>query len=269
MYNEPSKNPILRNRPDINPYRHSLSSTLNRLKWDINPESWRSRRKIKQFESKYLNKKAVIICNGPSLLKSDFSLLNNIFTFGLNKINLLFEKTDFRPSCIVSVNPLVIEQNSSFYNQTTIPLFLDSFAVKFVGHSSTKIFFHSYRQDKFARDCSISIYPGYTVTFVAMQLAFYMGFSDVTLIGCDHSFSNKGPSNMKVISGEKDHDHFDPNYFAGGLEWQLPDLAGSEYNYSKAKSVYEASGRRLVNSTEGGELELLPRVPLEEFILGC
>lgn len=263
-----SENPILRNRPDINPYRHSLISTLNRLKWDITPESWRSRRKIKHYKSRYLNKKAVIICNGPSLNKSDLSLLDNVFTFGLNKINLLFDRTDFRPSCIVSVNPLVIEQNSSFYNQTSIPLFLDSFALKFVSNSPSRIFFHSCQEDKFARDCSISIYHGYTVTFVAMQLAFYMGFSDVTLIGCDHSFSEKGPANMKVISKEKDNDHFDPGYFAGGLEWQLPDLPASEYNYSRAKNTYEAFGRRLVNSTEGGELKILPRLPLEEFILG-
>ena len=73
------------------------------------------------FENKYSNEKAVIICNGPSLLKVDLALLKNVYTFGLNKINLLFGKSDFRPSAIVAVNKYVIEQNADFYDSTDIP----------------------------------------------------------------------------------------------------------------------------------------------------
>ncbi|WP_277882134.1 hypothetical protein [Oculatella sp. FACHB-28] len=43
------------------------------------------------------------------------SLLKGTYTFGLNKINLLFEYSEFRPSCIVSVNSFVVEQNAEFY----------------------------------------------------------------------------------------------------------------------------------------------------------
>jgi hypothetical protein len=101
-------NPILAQRPTINPYRYGAFEIWNRLKWDLNPESWSSRKRLKAYKDKYLGHKAVIVCNGPSLLKSDLSLLGGVFTFGLNKINLLFDKSNFRPSCIVAVNPFVI-----------------------------------------------------------------------------------------------------------------------------------------------------------------
>ncbi|MEB3178533.1 MAG: 6-hydroxymethylpterin diphosphokinase MptE-like protein, partial [Nostocaceae cyanobacterium] len=215
-------------------------------------------------------KKAVIICNGPSLLKSDLSCLadKEIFTFGLNKINLLFDKSDFRPSCIIAVNYLVLEQNHVFYNNTDIPLFLDSSALKLVKPKQNTIFLHTFgsRQLSFARDCSMSVSQGATVTFVAMQLAFHLGFQHVALIGCDHNFATKGPAHATAIAEEKDVNHFDPNYFAGGVKWNLPDLAMSEAAYSLAYEVYTSFGRKLLNATEGGSLNLLPRVDLKQFV---
>ncbi|WP_199317689.1 6-hydroxymethylpterin diphosphokinase MptE-like protein [Richelia sinica] len=221
---------------------------------------------MKNWQNKYADHKAVILCNGPSLLKSDLSLLDNVFTFGLNKINLLFAKSSFRTSCIVAVNRFVIEQNADFYNQTDIPLFLDSNAIKCVKPRSNISFLHSSPQPKFAMDCSMSIFQGYTVTFVAMQLAFHMGFTKVALIGCDHNFAVKGPANMTVVAGNKDDSHFDPNYFAGGMKWQLPDLLRSEVFYALARDVFEAHGRMIFNATEGGNLNILPRISLQEFI---
>ena len=259
-------NEFLKQRPTINPYRYGAFLILDRLKWDLNPESWRSRKIIKSWQNKYAGQKAVILCNGPSLLKTDFSLLEGVFTFGLNKINLLFDKSDFRPSCIVAVNPFVIEQNAEFYNQTDIPLFLSRVGTKLIQSRENVAFMHSTSQTKFAQDCSFSVYEGATVTFVAMQLAFHMGFKDVALIGCDHNFATKGMANQTVVSGEKDDNHFDPRYFSGGVKWHLPDLPRSEFSYSLAGDIYNSYGRRLVNATEGGKLELLPRISLINFL---
>jgi hypothetical protein len=253
----------------VNPYLDSFALVLRRLAWDLKLVSWSSRRKLTNNNNKYKGQKAVIVCNGPSLLKSDLSLLQskNVFTFGLNKINLIFDKSDFRPSCIVTVNPFVIEQNQSFLNQTNIPLFFDSCALKWIIPKENNIFFHSSNQLKFAKNCSISLCQSGTVTFVAMQLAFHMGFQDVALIGCDHNFSTKGPANAIVIASEADCNHFDSTYFSGGVKWNLPDLARSEVGYMLANDAYTSAGRKLLNATEGGYLEVLPRISLEQFVL--
>ena len=130
-----SKEPLLLQSETVNPYRFGTHEILQRLLWDLSPESWRSRRIMRTWLDRHAGRKAVILCNGPSLLKTDFSKLSDVFTFGLNKINLLFDKVQFRPSCIVSVNRLAIEQNAVFFNQTNIPLFLDSCASRKVKNS--------------------------------------------------------------------------------------------------------------------------------------
>ena len=254
----------------LNPYRKAASLLLTRLKWDLQLESWKSRSKLKNIRNKYKGKKAVILCNGPSLLKVDFDKLSEsgVYTFGLNKINLLFDKTNFRPNCIVAVNPFVIEQNTQFYNETETLLFLDSKANQLgVRNRKNTILLNSTdMRGSFATDCSLSVFQGHTVTFVAMQLAFHMGFTEVALVGCDHNFASKGKPNKTVVAGNVDPNHFDPNYFSGGMKWQLPDLFESEVAYKKAGDVYEASGRKLINATTGGELNIFKRMSLDEFI---
>jgi len=256
-------------RATINPYVTAGRLILFRMHWDLNPISWLSRTRVRAWKNKFLGKKAVILCNGPSLNKVDFDALDehDIFGFGLNKINLLFSRADFRPSVIVAVNPHVIEQNAGFYNRTDLPLFLDYRGRKWVKFRDNVHFLHSEGKERqFARDCSISVHQGFTVTYVAMQLAFHMGFKNVGLVGCDHSYPTKGPGNRTVISNGEATNHFDPHYFSSGMKWQLPDLIGSELHYDTAKHTYERYGRRIVNCTEGGHLEIFQRQPLGEFL---
>lgn len=263
-------NPLLNRDPKLNPYRKALALFLSRFYWDLSFSSWSSRRKLMHYKNRFAGEKAVILCNGPSLLQVDFEGLaaSGVYTFGLNKINLLFPKVAFRPSCIVAVNKFVIEQNFEFYQNTEIPLFLDSKASRMGLLPRKNVHFvHSANMPgEFARDCSLSVFQGYTVTFVAMQLAFHMGFKHVALVGCDHNFSRAGVENATVKAEEKDLDHFDPEYFSGAMKWQLPDLFQSEVSYKLAYDFYKYSERTLSNCTQGGYLDVLPRMPLEKFL---
>jgi hypothetical protein len=232
----------------------------------MTPRARSSRRKLRELRDSHLGETAVIVCNGPSLLSVDLSLLRGVFAIGLNKINLLFNKRDFRPSCIVAVNPFVIEQNTEFYTQTDLPLFLDSRSSRVLGSKPNVVYLHSTGKPGFARDVSGSVFQGGTVTYVAMQLAFHLGFHRVGLIGCDHNFTTKGPANKVVVAGDRDDNHFDSNYFAGGVRWQLPDLAESEIAYIRAREAFSAAGRTLMNCTEGGRLEIFERQILADFL---
>jgi hypothetical protein len=265
--NSPKAGP-LSHPATMNPYGFAAALVSGRLSWDLNPESWRSRRRLKQLKDTQCGRKAVILCNGPSLLKTDFSQLEGIYTFGLNKINLLFEQSDFRPSAIVAVNEHVIEQNAVFYNKTSIPLFLDRIACGRVRARENVTFLHSSYESRAVSDVSMSLHQGFTVTFVAMQLALHMGFESVALVGCDHNFATKGPANAEVRAVGEDKSHFSPNYFARGQLWHLPDLVASEYYYSLAVALYASLGRGLYNCTEGGKLELLNRSSLFDFVKG-
>ncbi|HEX4227548.1 MAG TPA: 6-hydroxymethylpterin diphosphokinase MptE-like protein [Bryobacteraceae bacterium] len=258
--------PLLQRKATINPYRIGCHEILSRLRWDLRLESWRSRKKLRALKDSHAGEKAIILCNGPSLNRADFDLLKRTYCFGLNKIHLLFQRTSFRPSCIVAVNAFVIQQAASFYNETEIPLFLSSVGLGIVRRAINRVFIHpTGLHRRFARDCSMSFYEGHTVTYAAMQLAYHMGFTDVALIGCDHYFETRGPGGLVVQGGDKDPNHFDPNYFAN-VPWQLPDLLESEVSYRMAYNIFTVGGRRLVNATDGGKLEILPRMSLGSFL---
>ncbi|TNE53547.1 MAG: DUF115 domain-containing protein [Bacteroidetes bacterium] len=252
-------------------YRMSLGFVKNRLKWDLSSKARQSKKRFTDLGNSQHGKKAVILCNGPSLNNVDFELLKEkgVFTIGLNKINLLFDRTEFRPSMIVAINKLVIEQNKDFYNQTDIELILDSASAHHLNKRPNVNFIYSLPfQLKFAGDIRGAVCQGYTVTYAAMQIAFHLGFSEVALVGCDHNFVTKGSPNMKVKSGETDPNHFSKDYFSGGAEWQLPDLLGSEIHYKMADEFYKAHGRKIYNATEGGKLEIYERIQLNDFLNG-
>ncbi len=266
------EDPLVKRRETLNPYLYNGHAIVKRLLWDFNPLSWISRRTLSKWKNKYQGENAIILCNGPSLNKVDFNLISesDCFVFGLNKINLLFDRTDFRPNCIVAVNPFVIEQNKEFYNHTKIPLFLDAVGAckMWISPRSNVCFLHSGGSShSFAKDCSISVNQGPTVTYVALQLAFHMGFKHVALLGADHNFAVNGAANKTVNGDNRDESHFDPRYFAN-VEWQLPDLFESEVAYTRANIMYNAHDRKIFNCTVGGKLNVFNRMSLDEFLCG-
>jgi hypothetical protein len=98
------------------------------------------------------------------------------------------------------------------------------------------------------------------VTFVALQLAFYMGFEQVILIGVDHNYATQGKPNTTVVSQGDDQSHFNTSYFGKGFRWQLPDLETSERGYRMTRLTYELAGRQVLDATLGGKLNVFQKV---------
>ena len=91
----------------------------------------------------------------------------------------------------------------------------------------------------FFTDLTEGCWEGNTVTMVAIQLAYYMGFSEVYLLGVDHSYQFNGTPHAEQLSTGDDPNHFAPNYFGKGFRWHLPDLEGSELAYRVANHIFK------------------------------
>ena len=119
---------------------------------------------------------------------------------------------------------------------------------RFIGNCLGKKFNKPKRQDliflntnspvSFSTNPIHGFWQGATVTYVAMQLAYWMGFKKVLLVGIDHDFEAKGVPGKIITLENGDPNHFRPDYFPRGFKWQLPDLAGSELAYRMAESVF-------------------------------
>ncbi len=203
-----------------------------------------------------------IIGNGPSLKQTDLTKLKGEFTFGMNRIYLLFPELGFTTTYFASINDLVIEQCADDIATLPIPKFIAWRSNRhFQRFPENMIFLYTtYTGPRFSYNMTRRIWEGATVTNVALQLAFYMGFEKVILIGVDHNFTDKGQANKTVVSTGDDPNHFSGNYFGKGFRWQLPDLDTSEIGYKKARDAYQKAGREVLDATVGGKLTVFPKV---------
>lgn len=235
---------------------------------------WRraSIQRLGEWKDRYRGQRAFIIGNGPSLRQTDVSKLKNEFTFGLNRIYLAFPEWGFQTTFLVSINDLVIEQCAADFLDLSLPKFFSWRSHRFFTGLSVDslasfptFLYTTYDFPTFARDARFRLWEGATVTYVALQLAFHMGFEQVILIGVDHNFTTKGEANKTVVSEGDDPNHFSPAYFGKGFRWQLPDLETSEIAYRLARQAYERAGRQVLDATIGGKLTIFPKVPYDSL----
>jgi hypothetical protein len=71
---------------------------------------WRreSIRRLAALKDIHKGKRAFVIANGPSLKQTDMRKLENEFTFGMNRIYLMFPELGFSTTYLTVVNDLVI-----------------------------------------------------------------------------------------------------------------------------------------------------------------
>ncbi|HEY2980273.1 MAG TPA: 6-hydroxymethylpterin diphosphokinase MptE-like protein [Anaerolineales bacterium] len=228
---------------------------------------WRreSIRRLAALKDIHKGKRAFIIGNGPSLKQTDLSKLRNEVTLGMNRIYLMFPELGFTTTYLCVVNHLVIEQTAGDLAALEVPRFLAwrshrHFATTLTRSNVPTFLYTTYTSPRFSRDVRGRVWEGATVTNVALQLAFHMGFQQVILIGVDHNYTTTGKPNTTVTSQGDDPNHFSPAYFGKGFRWQLPDLETSELGYAMARDAYQHAGREVLDATIGGKLNIFPKV---------
>lgn len=215
--------------------------------------------RIKLLENRHQGR-AVIVANGPSLNSMDLGFLKNEIVIGLNKIYLGFKKYHFYPKYYVAVNRKVIEQSLNDIRSLNCVKFLSrQGATEQLPEDALTYHLNTGNPpERFCRDISIGIEEGGTVTYAALQIAYFLGFREIVIIGMDHSYSFQGEPHQSTRMGNVDPNHFSEKYFAG-MEWDNPDLAMSEQSYRIAKQVYEEDGRVIVDATVDGGCDVFEK----------
>ncbi|MDR1688174.1 MAG: DUF115 domain-containing protein [Clostridiales bacterium] len=223
--------------------------------------------KLASYKGIHKGKRCFIIGTGPSLTMEDLDTLHlhNEICFGTNKIFLAFEKTVWRPdyyfvsdwvfasqykeelSLLKIENKFVSDLSRDFWNGSG-----SENCVCFKLHQT----FYDSELPPFSLDASDKINQGLTVSYEALQLAVYMGFSDIYYLGVDFDYSKD------MLSGEN---HFAKNYFKSG-EVHTPFRAEKQLlAYQKAEMVSREQGFRIFNATRGGKLEVFERVDFDKL----
>jgi len=222
-------------------------------------------------------KRIFLVGNGPSLNDMNLDLLENEDSIAMNRIELIYPKTKWRPSYYIfcssncqdrrwgkgwsksvvkaskepKTTPLIwnryknnIENNAGeSLDESTI--FLDTFSENRVGND-----------DCFSTNAEDRLDKSGTTMNVALQLAYYMEYDEVYLIGID--------SNWKTLSDSKQNDkgdenHFHPEYHAsignGAHEfWRM------NTTHKTAKKFYDERGTTIMNAGINSAIDAYEKV---------
>ena len=214
----------------------------------------RRTQRLGALKDAHRGQRCVLVANGPSLNRMDLSFLRHEHVIGLNKIYLGMRRFGFYPRYFVAINPKVLAQGAAQIRAMSCVKFLGSHATAagLSEDSLTYLLNTNEPPERFSRDLARGLHEGWTVTYAALQVAWYLGFQEVVLIGLDHRYQFTGQPNAAQVIDGPDPNHFSEAYFGGGQAWDTPDLAQSEESYRIAREVFAASGRRIVDATLGG-----------------
>ncbi len=226
----------------------------------------RCKNEVKKFKDVGSGKRCFIIGNGPSLTANDLDKLKNEICFGTNRIYEIFSETDWRPAYYCVQDYEVIIRSKSGINK-------EISSHKFVGLSDhavcpsidNAIYYkiiseeHYPEPPKFSDNAEKCVYAGNTVTYTCMQLAVYMGFKEIILLGVDHNYSVYIDENGNLVRQDSVQDHFTKK---AGFNI-LPRLDVTILAYKAAKKYADEHGIKIYNATRGGRLEVFERVDLD------
>ncbi|MGM0695019.1 MAG: 6-hydroxymethylpterin diphosphokinase MptE-like protein [Pseudomonadota bacterium] len=227
-------------------------------------------RRLRALHNRHAGEQCVLVCNGPSLNQMNLSFLKHQNVIGLNKIYLGFKKFNFYPRYWVGVNPKVIQQSHKEIRSLNCVKFVSEHNSRGLVPEDALTYWVNTASppQRFCKDLTLGVHEGWTVTFAALQVAYFLGFSRVIIIGMDHNFSYTGKPNEAHIMKGNDNNHFSPDYFGNGQQWDNPDVENSEASYRIAREVYEQDGRQILDASLDGHCEIFEKRDYRELFKG-
>lgn len=246
----------------INALKVRIKDIPHYLAWHLNSPFAKSNKvKLTKFHNIHKGERCFIVANGPSLSNTNLELLKNEWTIGMNRIYLNSNKNGFTPSYLVVHDiPIQLKQFKDDFEIINLTKFFNWNSRSLFSRQENLMYIRSDFTPAFSKDLTKTSWGGHSVTNVCIQLAYYMGFSEVYLVGKDHNYEQKGTPGKLVIATGEEKNHFSKGYYKKGMGWRIPDYKGEELAYSMARDAFENNNRIIQDATIGGELNIFEKV---------
>lgn len=242
------------------------------------------RKRLLQYKGIYAGKRCFIIGNGPSLVPEDLDLISGEVCFAANRIYDIYPMTRWRPTyygiqdlyVLKEITQEVEDEEKGSKVRFIVSNRPQYMCEKMKIDPQNEFFYlgtclSENREIMFSEDFAHKVGHGGTITYAMIQLAIYMGFTEIYLLGVDHSYGNYFKDN-----GDFDKDAHVKNHFAGSRAYKnlrvsnVPHRRGFVYvqtkAYEKAAEYARSHDITICNCTRGGKLEAFPRKSLEEVL---
>jgi len=244
----------------------------------------RERTRLKKFKDLHQNdKRCFLVGNGPSIKNQGLTLLKDEIVFVANHFVLHEQYKEISPTYYCVSDPrLFIKGTNREWGElmmkktkSTIKFFplRAKWAVRrnkyFVGD---EIYYLNYlahkriwEQNKMSLNVEKGVYTGDTIVIdFCLPLAFYMGFREIYLLGCDSDYA------LESAEDYSEGYFYDPSKTTAARQTKEYHRKHWYNNiiksYEVAKRVLWEKNCRIYNATHGGKLEVFPRVEYEKVI---
>ncbi len=219
---------------------------------------------LKDYKNIHKGCRCFIIATGPSLTMDDILKLKNEYTFGVNSLCKVFEDMGWETTYFGIQDKSVykkLKKEIDKLNRTELFVSSDNYGWSSINCKYSLYPFNRYNQKtpakqfiyKFSDDIYKEVCGGFTIVYSMLQIAVYMGFNQIYLLGCDCNYSDDKSKRHFVDSG-----HYDPGYKTVGNK--MIDA------YKVAKKYADVHNIKIYNATRGGMLEIFERVDLDEIL---
>lgn len=251
-----------------------LRKCRNKSKYELNKIANKNRVRKKRSELKSLHniqegKRCFIIGNGPSLRVEDLSKLKDEICFASHRIYHIYSETDWRPTYYCAQDRDLICNSAHEIGDRVrakkklIGIVSGGKYKKIKNACYLPLIFEEFYPNlpHFSENIVKGIYEGYTVTYMCIQVAVYMGFKEIYLLGVDHNYSVVRTSDGKIERHGELQDHFSTD----DSITNIPQLYKSTLAYEAAKKYAEEHGIKIYNATRGGRLEVFERIDFDRL----
>jgi hypothetical protein len=235
--------------------------------------------RLASYRDKFAGKRCFILGNGPSLNKMDLRPLANEITMGANGIFHNFDRLGFTADFV-----FFQDNEQTFLRRKEINRFHDSVKIAglnnayFVKRDKGTLFFnprHDFQEGKvprFSYEFPSVVFLGGTVSYVMMQWAYFLGCTEVYVLGIDHNYGelpNLFPPGKIKITEENIHLvkglHVDTNYYKVGDVIGVPDVSIQDRAYQNANTAFMKAGRKICNAGVDSKLAAFEQVGFESL----
>lgn len=236
-----------------------------------------NRAKLATLKNAHAGERCFIIGNGPSLTLADLERLRHEVTFAANKVYLAFDRTTWRPTYYTVTDLVTAESHQACIAALPLTKIFNRCVAPFFPQADDIVWFDAdpaaFAQGEvvgpgFSDDVLRGVWPGFSVTFDQLQLACFMGFREIYLLGVDFNYAVAGPqvgqcAHGAVLAYAGESNYFLPEYRQPGEPWTRPAVARMAAAYQEARRSCDAAGRVVRNASRRTCLEAFERVDFD------
>jgi hypothetical protein len=232
-----------------------------------------------RLRNQYLGKRCFVIGTGPSLKIEYLERLGGEYTFAANQIFRCFSQTSWRPSFYVIGDSNIGTIHKEAIMAANFPKMFVSSHMRHILNGSRKIVYFNKSHESYTSEippfspnsCKI-VEGGYTVSYLAMQIAWHLGFREIYTLGIDANYSHvvnevlSENGNYSLIRADHSKSYFIPNMVRPEEPTIVPHADRQILAYMSAKNYIEANGGLIANAAPDSPLQVFGRKDLGEVL---